>query len=155
MSSETRTWIPSADKPSLADLEPRSARYLLAISILSESDTGMVSTGELRKHLNVAPATVTEMFSKLDERDLVEYEKYRGVTLTEPGEAIATQAGWRFCVVSTFFDSVLGTNLDDQTAFDIGFVLPEDGVFELRSLVDSACLGLCPESRGDAQRCVA
>lgn len=155
MSSEARTGSSSPDRPSLADLEPRSARYVLAISVLSESSTGRVTTGELRKHLNVAPATVTEMFSKLDERNLVEYEKYRGVTLTDPGESVATQAGWRFCVVSTFFDSVLGTPLDDETAFDIGLVLPEDGVFELRSLVDSACLGLCPESRGDADGCVA
>lgn len=139
--------------PSLSDIERGTARYLLAIAVLSESGTERITTGELRNHLNVAPASVTEMVSKLDDRGLVDYEKYQGVTLTDDGEALAEQAGWRFCVVATFFESVLETTLDDETAFDIGFALPEDGVARLRTLVDSACLGLCPASSGNAERC--
>lgn len=154
MPSEPHTGISSERTPSLSDIERSTARYLFAISALSESGPGRITTGELREYLNVTPASVTEMVSKLDDRGLVDHEKYRGVTLTDHGDALATQAGWRFCVVSTFFGSVLDTNLDDETAFDIGVVLPKRSVFRLHELVDSACLGLCPGSSGDAERCV-
>ncbi|WP_233255233.1 hypothetical protein [Haloplanus rallus] len=77
------------------------------------------------------------------------------MTLTERGDAVATQTGWRFRVVASFFDSMLETSLDDETAFDIGVALPQDGIARLRGLVDSACLGRCPAADGDAGRCVA
>ena len=140
--------------PPLAEIERSAARYLLAIAEESAGGTDRVSTGDLRERLDVSAASVTEMVSKLADSGLVDYEKYAGVRLTDRGEAIATRIGWRFCVVSTFFEESLEMGLDDETAFDIGFTLPEDGVFRLRSLVGSACLGRCPESDGD-ERCVA
>lgn len=155
MASEPRTGIASSLPHSLSDIERSAARYLFAISALSESDSNRITTGELQEYLDVAPASVTEMVAKLDDRGLVEYEKYQGVMLTDQGDALATEAGWRFCVVSTFFESVLDMRVNDETAFDIGFVLPKDGVFRLRDLVDSACLGLCPASEDDSNRCMA
>lgn len=125
------------------------------MSVLTDASTDRVSTGELRADLNVSPSSVTEMLSKLDERGLVDYEKYRGARLTDQGEALVADVGWRYCVVSTFFETVLDAPLDEGTAFDIGFVLPRDGLFRLRELVDSACLGLCPETRGEGEGCVA
>jgi Mn-dependent DtxR family transcriptional regulator len=155
MASESETGTSSSFPHSLSNTKRSAARYLLAISVLSESDADRITTGELREYLNVAPASVTEMVSKLDDRGLVEYEKYQGVTLTDRGDTLATEAGWRFCVVSTFFESVLDMTVPDEKAFDIGFVLPKDGVFRLHDLVDSACLGLCPASDADSKRCVA
>jgi len=154
MASDPQTGT-SSRKPSLSDVERSAARYLFAIAMLSGSGSDRVTTGELQKYLDVAPASVTGMISKLADRGLIEYEKYQGVTLTDRGETIATRAGWRFCVVSTFFDSVLGTTLDEEMAFDIGIVLPKRGVFRLRSLADSACLDLCPESSDDTDRGMA
>ncbi len=145
---------PSASLPhSLSETERRAARYLFAISDLSESGTDRITTSELGNYLGVAPASVTEMVSKLDDRDLVAYEKYRGVTLTEQGRSLATRAGWRFCVVSTFFDSVLDLAVDDETAFDFGVVLSRDGMLRLHEIVNSACLELCPGSNPDANGC--
>lgn len=155
MATEPQTRCSSSPPRSLSDTERATARYLFAISVLSKSDAERVTTGELRKHLDVAPASVTEMVSKLDDLGLVEYEKYQGVVLTEQGGTLAKEAGWRFCVVSTFFESVLETTVPDETAFDIGFVLPKDGVFRLDDLLDSACLGLCPASSDSSKRCVA
>ena len=89
--------------------------------------------------------------AKLDERGFVDYEKYRGVRLTDNGEELASRVAWRFCVVTSFFDSVLDTTLEDHTAFDIGFTLPEKGVYRLRERVNTPCLETCPESgRSDA-----
>lgn len=154
MASEPPTRASSSLPHSLTDVERSAARYLFAISVLSEPDTEPTTTGELREYLSVTPASVTEMISKLDDRGLVDHEKYQGVTLTDQGATLATRAGWRFCVVSTFFDSVLETSVDDETAFEIGFVLPRDGVFRLHDLTDSACLGLCPTADDATKRCV-
>lgn len=155
MASEPETGTSSSLPHALSDTERSAARYLFAISDLSESPSDRIATGELQEYLNVAPASVTEMVSKLADRGLVEYEKYRGVRLTDRGATLATEAGWRFCVVSTFFESELDVTVDDETAFDIAFALPKDGVFRLRELVDSGCLGLCPSSDDDPKRCAA
>ncbi|GCF15171.1 iron-dependent repressor [Haloarcula mannanilytica] len=155
MSSELQTGSGSSLAPSVSDIERSAGRYLFAISVLSGPSTDRVTTGELQEFLAVTPASVTEMVGKLDERGLVDYEKYQGVRLTDRGATLASEVGWRFCVVSTFFDSELDTTLDDETAFDIGFVLPKNGLFRLRNRVDSACLGLCPESGGDGERCMS
>lgn len=146
---------PQAETSPLSKVDRSAARYLLAISALSGADADRVTTGALQDRLDVSPPSVTGMVSRLDDRGLVDHEKFRGVTLTERGEALAARVGWRFCVVSTFFDSVLDASLDDETAFAIGFALPETGVVRLRELAGPACLGLCPASDGDAERCPA
>jgi Mn-dependent DtxR family transcriptional regulator len=153
MASSERTDVPSA--PERPRVDRTAARYLLAISALSTDDETRVSTGDLRERLDVTPASVTEMVSKLDDRGLVDHENYRGVRLTDRGTAAAARVGWRVCVVTSFFDSVLDTTLDDRTAFDIGYVLPRDGVRRLRELGTAPCLELCPESGRSADRCPA
>jgi len=103
MASEPETGDSSSLADSLSDTERSAARYLFAISVLFEHDTDRITTGELQGYLNVAPVSVTEIVSKLDDRGLVEYKKYQGVTLTNQEDILATEAVWRFCVVSTFF----------------------------------------------------
>lgn len=70
------------------------------------------------------------------------------MALTAAGESLAEQLGWRVCVVSMFFATVLDASLDEQVTFDIAYVLPRDGVAGLRPLVDAPCLPLCPELDG-------
>jgi Mn-dependent DtxR family transcriptional regulator len=144
----------SSFPPTPSEIERTPARYLFAISVLSETSEDRTTTGELRKYLDVTPASVTEMLSKLDDRGLVDHERYRGAKLTDRGEALAMRVSWRFCVVTRFFDSELDTRLDESTAFDIGFVLPKNGVSRLRELSGSPCLDLCPEARNGVGGCV-
>jgi len=155
MSSDCRT--ESASNPSLgpSDVERTTARYVFTISTLSTGSDDRVTTGELHEYLDVAPASVTEMVAKLGERGLVDYEKYRGVRLTGQGRELATGIAWRLCVVTSFFDSVLDANLDEDTAFDIGFTLPEDGVYHLRERIQTSCLQVCPEAEGRHAHCVS
>jgi Mn-dependent DtxR family transcriptional regulator len=155
MASHPGQATPAPSLQPLSDVDRGAARYLLAIATLSMRGSDRITTGELQDYLNVTPATVTEKMSKLDGRGLVEHEKYRGVVLTDRGDAIAMQAGWRTCIVSTFFDRELDMTVDEETAFEIGFVLPTSGVFRLRELVGSSCLGLCPGSDDDSRVCVA
>lgn len=153
MSSDYRTGSAADPSSGPSDVERTTARYVFAISTLSTGSDERVTTGELNKCLDVSPASVTEMVAKLDDRSLVDYEKYQGVRLTGQGQELATGIAWRLCVVTSFFDSVLDTNLDEDTAFDIGFTLPEDGVCHLRERIQTSCLEICPEAEGRHAHC--
>lgn len=62
--------------------------YLKAIyhlSLQSES----VSTNQIAASLNTKAASVTDMLKKLADKELINYAKYQGVTLTDEGERIA------------------------------------------------------------------
>lgn len=155
MASSSRSGETPALQRSLSDTERTTARYLFAVSILSDGSGDRVATGELREYLDVTPASVSGMVAKLDDRGLVDHEKYQGVRLTEEGRDIAEQVAWRVCLVSSFFDSVLDTAVDDRTAFEIGFALPRDGVVRLRELVNASCLDFCPGSGHAHDRCPA
>lgn len=65
--------------------------YLKAIHQLEAERDGRVRTSEIADALGVTPPTVTSMLDKLEERDLVDREKYEGVTLTTDGERIAVE----------------------------------------------------------------
>jgi len=62
--------------------------YLKAIYHLS-SKAESVSTNEIAAALNTKAASVTDMLKKLAEKELINYAKYQGVTLTSKGEKIA------------------------------------------------------------------
>lgn len=155
MSSDYRTGSAPDLSSDPSDVERTTARYLFAVSTLSTDTEERITTGELKEYLGVTPASVTEMVAKLDDRGLVDYEKYQGVQLTDRGAGVASGIAWRLCIVTSFFDSVLETNLDEETAFDIGFTLPEDGVYRLREQMESSCLEVCPESGRHEDRCLA
>lgn len=152
---EERTNPSGIESPSLSAVGRTPARYLFAISKLSGDDRERVSTGDLHASLDVTPASVTGMISKLDDRGWVDYEPYRGVRLTEPAAGVAARVSWRVCTVTGFFESVLDTTLDESTAFEMGWTLPAAGPLRLPEFATSPCLDLCPESVGEPDRCPA
>jgi DtxR family Mn-dependent transcriptional regulator len=62
--------------------------YLKAIYHLS-LQAGSVSTNQIAASLNTKAASVTDMLKKLADKELINYTKYQGVTLTARGEKIA------------------------------------------------------------------
>ena len=56
--------------------------YAEIIYILEE-EKGMVHTNDIASALDINPASVTEIFQKLNDEGYINYEKYTGVTLTE------------------------------------------------------------------------
>lgn len=62
--------------------------YLLRIALLQDDDKP-VPISVLAEELAVSPVSANQMCRKLAERGVVNYEPYRGVTLTLHGEAIA------------------------------------------------------------------
>lgn len=62
--------------------------YLLRIGLLAE-DEQPVPISQLAEELDISPVSANQMCRRLEERGLVDYLPYKGVTLTQPGEAIA------------------------------------------------------------------
>lgn len=64
--------------------------YLKAIFKISEKEGIPVSTNSISTKMNTTAASVSDMIKRLAEKDLVLYEKWKGVKLTESGKQIAT-----------------------------------------------------------------
>lgn len=65
--------------------------YLKAIFKIAEKEKKSVSTNSLAKALETSPASITDMVKKMADKNLVAYEKYKGVSLTSLGSRIATE----------------------------------------------------------------
>ncbi|MEP6662415.1 MAG: transcriptional regulator MntR, partial [Verrucomicrobiota bacterium] len=85
--------------------------YLERIHELIE-EKGYARVVDIASSLKVRQASVTSMVQRLDELGYLNYEKYRGLILTEKGRAIATKIQKRHETLSRFF-SLLG--LDEET----------------------------------------
>ena len=64
--------------------------YLKAIFKVCEQTNKEASTNAIAQELSTSAASVTDMVKRLSEKHLINYEKYRGVTLTNDGNKIAT-----------------------------------------------------------------
>ena len=64
--------------------------YLKAIFKISEREAKAANTNAVAAELKTTAASVTDMLRKLAEKELIFYEKYRGVTLTTEGVRAAT-----------------------------------------------------------------
>ncbi len=70
--------------------------------------TGAASTKEVSDRLLVSPASVSNMFVRLQEMGLVEYERYRGASLTDLGRIEALRLVRRHRLIETFLLQHLG-----------------------------------------------
>ncbi len=71
-------------------LSPTEENYLKAIYSLSEKKNGeFVNTNSIAKKLQTTAASVTDMIKRLNEKNYVLYQKYKGVQLTDDGTSVA------------------------------------------------------------------
>ena len=82
--------------------------YVKAIWELAGASGGAVSTKEVAGRLCVSSASVSAMFGRLRGMRLVEYERYRGATLTDAGRAEALRLVRRHRLIETFLVEHLG-----------------------------------------------
>jgi DtxR family transcriptional regulator, Mn-dependent transcriptional regulator len=64
--------------------------YLKAIFKIAEKEKKSASTNSIAKVLETTAASVSDMLKRLSDKELIHYEKYKGVTLTSEGNKIAT-----------------------------------------------------------------
>ena len=85
--------------------------YLERIHELIESK-GTAHVADIAQSLNVGQPSVTSMVQKLADEGYLRYEKYRSLTLTDAGRAVAERIRDRHTVLASFFTLF---DLDDET----------------------------------------
>lgn len=90
----------------MKNITTKEEDYLEAILNVT-SIKGYAKSKDISSELCVSPSSVSEMFSKLSEKNLVVYRKYEGVTLTENGKLIAESVKGRHDVLVEFL-KILG-----------------------------------------------
>ena len=85
--------------------------YLKALYHL-EVDYDAVSTNSIADYLDMKPSSVTEMLKKLAEKKYINYEKYKGTSLTKKGRLIALSIIRKHRLWETFLVEKLGFGWD-------------------------------------------
>lgn len=87
--------------------------YLKIIHSLSGPDNIEVSTNALAEGTSTRAASVTDMLKKLAEKELINYKKYQGVTLTPMGEKLALKIIRKHRLWEVFLVEKLGFGWDE------------------------------------------
>ncbi|NPA74764.1 MAG: metal-dependent transcriptional regulator [Euryarchaeota archaeon] len=85
--------------------------YLKVIYQICEK-RGFARSVEISEALNVRPASVTDMLKRLQDKGLINYEKYRGIMITESGKKLAKKLIHRGEIIKEFF-SIFGVDEDN------------------------------------------
>lgn len=110
--------------------------YLKEIYLLSR-EGGPAKTGSIADRLGVSPPSVTEKLSALEDAGLIEYEKYKGASLTTEGEETAENILRKHCLVERFLVKFLGVEEGfHEEACRIEHVMSDDVADELSEIVD-------------------
>jgi len=81
--------------------------YLEAIYIFNEKDM-LAKNQDLSDKLKVSPPSVTQMIKRLSDEGLVDYEPYKGATLTGKGMALAQKVVRKHRLLERFLQDFLG-----------------------------------------------
>ena len=85
--------------------------YLKALYHL-EMDFNSVSTNSIADYLDMKPSSVTDMLKKLAEKKFINYQKYKGTSLTKKGKLIALTIIRKHRLWETFLVDKLGFGWD-------------------------------------------
>jgi DtxR family Mn-dependent transcriptional regulator len=111
-------------------------QYLKAIYLVQEQEDGPASTGRVAEMLDVSPASANEMIGKLEERELLDHEKYKGVTLTDEGIRKASDALQTYCIIERFLHEVLDVEEFRHEAKQLEPVIDETVAERLDTIID-------------------
>ncbi|WP_232687503.1 metal-dependent transcriptional regulator [Halobacterium zhouii] len=111
-------------------------QYLKTIFLVQQLHDEPAATGELADRLGVSPASVNEMVGKLEERGLVEHEKYKGASVTEEGEQRASDALQTYCILERFLTNVLEVEDFREEARQLEPVIDETVAQRLDMIID-------------------
>jgi DtxR family transcriptional regulator, Mn-dependent transcriptional regulator len=87
--------------------------YLKAVFKIAEREGTAVSTNAVAAAIKTTPASVTDMLKRLSEKQLLVYEKYRGVQLTAEGERLSTALIRKHRLWEVFLTEKLGYSWDE------------------------------------------
>ena len=112
------------------------AQYLKAIYLTQQQADGPASTGDVAELLDVSPASANEMIGKLEDRGLLDHEKYKGVDLTDDGIKQARDALQNYCIIERFLVEVLEVEGFRAEARQLEGVIDETVAERLDTIID-------------------
>jgi len=112
------------------------AQYLKAIYLTQQQKDGPASTGDVADMLDVSPASANEMIGKLEDRGLLNHEKYKGVDLTDDGITQAREALQNYCIIERFLVEVLEVEEFRTEAKQLEGVIDETVAERLDTIID-------------------
>lgn len=112
--------------------------YLKAILSLSLQGGELVSTNEIAAEISTSAASVSDMLKKLQEKDLIIYTKYKGVSLNMKGTKIAVNILRKHRLWETFLVRKLEFNWDEvhEVAEQLEHIKSEELVDKLDSFLN-------------------
>ncbi|PYZ98596.1 MULTISPECIES: transcriptional regulator MntR [Alteribacter] len=93
---------------------PSMEDYLERIYLLIE-EKGYARVSDIAETLDVHPSSVTKMVQKLDKKEYLIYEKYRGLVLTPKGKKIGKRLVYRHDLLEEFM-RIIG--VDGETIYE-------------------------------------
>lgn len=87
--------------------------YLKAIYSIGLHTKKSVNTNNIAEKLNTKASSVTDMIKKLSEKKLVDYQKYKGTSLTSEGKKIAVKIVRKHRLWEVFLVKKLNFNWDE------------------------------------------
>ncbi len=94
-------------------LSTTEENYLKAIYKIGQRTGSSAGTNAIAEELDTSAASVSDMIKRLAEKELVDYEKYKGARLTSEGNSIATQLTRKHRLWETFLVKKLGFTWDE------------------------------------------
>ena len=75
---------------------------------------GYARVADVAEGLGISQASVSNMMRRLDEKGLIRYEKYRGMTLTKQGETVARRITKRHGILAELLELF---GIDEKTCY--------------------------------------
>ncbi len=112
--------------------------YLKAIYHLEQRDGGRVKTKSIAGALDISLPSVTSMLKSLSADDLVVYERYKGVTLSESGRLAALKVVRKHRLIELFLVSTLDYSWDEvhHEAERLEHAISDDLAARIESFLD-------------------
>lgn len=118
-------------------LSRKAEDYLEAIYVILKKK-GYIRVNLIAKEMGVTAPSVCEMLMKLNEKGLVGYEKFGGVTLTKKGKEIAKAVKDRHDTIRRFLKMInVPEEIAEKDACTIEHHLDPKTIIQLKKFVDS------------------
>lgn len=108
-------------------LSASSENYLKAIFCITEEKSA-AKTKDIAAYTGITASSVSEALKVLANKELINYEPYGIVTLTETGYKIAEELIKRDRIIKNFFENVLmvSSDLAEESAAQVQHTIPDE-----------------------------
>lgn len=119
-------------------LTPNMENYLETVFVL-QREHGHAHVKDIAKTIRIKMPSVTEALRKLKKSNLVNYDRYSSVTLTQKGKGIAQKVMRRHQVLCKFLHEILGIDkkIAEEDACKIEHVISRQTLNKIEDKLDN------------------